>query len=107
MFAATENKGFQITFGNGYTISCQFGASNYCRNYGRHLQPDYRYLEEMNKRIHKCEDCEVAIWKNGGRNWVTGEILDAMESEVSHEDDVAYNVTPDDLAKIIAYVVAL
>ena len=106
MFASTENKGFQITFSDGYTISCQFGASNYCRNYGRHLEPDYQYLEEMHKRIHKCEDCEVAIWKKGGR-WVTCEILDAMKSEICHEDDVAYNVTPDDLAKIIAYVVAL
>ena len=105
-FAATENKGFQITFDNGYTISCQFGASNYCRNYGRHLDPDYQYLEEMRKRIHTCEDCEVAIWKKGEQKWVTQDIMEAVGIEPSI-DDVQANVTPDEVAKIIAYIVTL
>lgn len=106
MFKATENKGFQITFGNGYTISCQFGAANYCANYGRHLQPDYEYLEEMRKRIHSCEDCEVAIWKKGTRKWVTQDIMEAVGIEPSL-DDVQANVTPDQFAKIVAYLVTL
>lgn len=105
MFAATENKGFQMTFDNGYTISCQFGASNYCDNYGRHLKPDYRYQEEMRKPIHTCANCEVAIWKKGTRNWVTGKVMEALGKEI--DDDVAACVTPDEVAKIVAYLVTL
>ena len=106
MFAATENKGFQITFSNGYTISCQFGASNYCQHYGRHLAPDYWYHEEMRKAIHTCEDCEIAIWKEGKEEWVTREIADVIGMNAGC-DDVLACVTPDQVAKIIAYLVTL
>ena len=105
MFASTENKGFQVTFANGYTISCQFGASNYCDHYGRHLQPDYIYKEEMRKPIHSCANCEVAIWKKGTKKWVTMEVMEALGEEIG--EDVAACVTPDEVAKIIAYLVAL
>jgi hypothetical protein len=33
MFVINENKGFQITFDNGYTVSVQFGPGNYGSNY--------------------------------------------------------------------------
>ena len=33
MFEITDNKGFRITFDNGYTVSVQFGAGNYSSNY--------------------------------------------------------------------------
>ena len=107
MFAVTENKGFQVTFSNGYTISCQFGATNYCANYGRHLDPDYQYLEEMRKRIHTCESCEVAIWKKGVKKWVTTEIIEAMGMEPCFDEDVLANVTPEEVAKIMAYLATL
>ena len=105
MFKSTENKGFQITFSNGYTISCQFGASNYCHNYGRHLEADYRICEEMSKRIHSCDDCEVAIW-NKHRKWITGDVMKAVGID-SFEEEVQANVTADEVAKIIAYVAAM
>jgi hypothetical protein len=31
-FAITGQKGFHITFENGWTVSVQFGAGNYCEN---------------------------------------------------------------------------
>lgn len=37
MFRITSNKGFHITFENGYTISVQFGPGNYCENYDREI----------------------------------------------------------------------
>jgi hypothetical protein len=52
MFKATENKGFQITFNNGYTISVQFGKGNYCDN----------RLKENSDFITSCKNAEVAIW---------------------------------------------
>ena len=33
MFRINDNKGFQITFDNGYTVSVQFGPGNYGSNY--------------------------------------------------------------------------
>jgi len=32
MFRINDNKGFQITFPNGYTVSVQFGPGNYGSN---------------------------------------------------------------------------
>ena len=33
MFRINDNKGFSITFDNGYTVSVQFGPGNYSSNY--------------------------------------------------------------------------
>jgi hypothetical protein len=32
MFGITDNKGFIISFTNGYSVSVQFGSGNYCAN---------------------------------------------------------------------------
>ena len=32
MFSISDNKGFKISFNNGYTVSVQFGGGNYCSN---------------------------------------------------------------------------
>ena len=106
MFRSTENKGFHMTFANGYTISCQFGASNYCDNYGRHLAPDYRYQEEMRKPIHSCANCEVAIFKDGHKGIVTNEVVKQIGMEAD-DSGYMYCITPDEVAKIIAYLVTL
>ena len=34
MLVSTLNKGFQLTFENGLTISVQFGSGNYCERNG-------------------------------------------------------------------------
>ena len=68
MFASTENKGFQIGFQNGWTISVQFGYGNYCDN-GHH--PDgWNFAEKQ--PITTSSDAEIAIWStvNG---WYTFE----------------------------------
>ena len=43
MFRINDNKGFQITFDNGYTVSVQFGPGNYGSNYSA------SFLDEMGK----------------------------------------------------------
>ena len=32
MFSAVDNKGFELTFTNGWTVSVQWGPGNYCDN---------------------------------------------------------------------------
>ena len=43
MLRINDNKGFQITFDNGYTVSVQFGPGNYGSNY------NLGFMENMNK----------------------------------------------------------
>ena len=98
MMKITENKGFQMTFDNGLTISCQMGSNNYCDN------RDYNkcFQAEMRQSITQCDNCEVAIW-NEDDKWITGEIFREMGME-STEDMVAGWVDTMTVAKLITYV---
>lgn len=98
MIKITENKGFQMTFDNGLTISCQIGSNNYCAN----RDFNKRYGAEMLQSITECDNCEIAIWDEDNR-WITGEIFREMGME-STEDAVAGWVDTMTVAKVIAYV---
>jgi hypothetical protein len=56
-FTSTMNKGFHMTFKNGWSISVQWGKGNYC---------EHGYVGEwggeMKKEIHHSPDCEIMIW---------------------------------------------
>ena len=59
MLASTENKGFQLSFKNGYTISVQFGRGNYCSNRNNLDKPE----EQIS---YKSVNAEVAAWDSFG-----------------------------------------
>ena len=63
MFRSTNNKGFQITFKNGMTISVQFGTMNYCdrKNITAPIQG------EMKMAIVESNTAEIAIWDSYGK----------------------------------------
>lgn len=79
MFKITGNKGFQITFENGNTISVQFGRGNYCSNYN-----------VLNTADAECENAEVAIWNDAGV-WYT----------FDDTSRVKWHCTPDIVAGLI------
>ena len=89
MFKCTNNKGFQITFANGYTISVQWGVSNYCqkKQYGG-------YGDEMKHPIWESINAEVAVWDKDG-NWV---------KPAGTDDDVKGYQTPEEVAETIERV---
>lgn len=62
LFISCQNKGFQLTFQNGFTISVQWGSSNYCsrRNFNTIV------LSEMKEPTIVSEDAEIAIWDDEG-----------------------------------------
>ena len=64
MIKSTSNKGFQLTFENGWTISVQFGYGNYCEN--NHHPEGWNFSEQ--KEIVECKSAEIAIWDSGD-NW--------------------------------------
>lgn len=61
---STQNKGFQMKFENGLTISVQFGTMNYCER----RKFDLDYLSEMKTDIVQSADAEIAIWDEND-NW--------------------------------------
>jgi len=67
MFSSTLNKGFQMTFQNGWTISVQFGYSSYCQNY--HHPEGVGFSREG---IVKSQDAEIAIWDKEGQYYNFG-----------------------------------
>lgn len=104
MFRSCENKGFQIKFGNGFVVSCQFGVFSYCSNHS--FCPEDVHKEKK-VPIWECDDCEVAIINSRNGEFITGEILGRMGLNISNDGMVAGWVSADDVAKIIAYVSGL
>jgi len=92
-FRVTRNKGFQMVFENGWTISVQFGYGNYCDNY---QHPDgFEFAKDLN--AVQSSNAEIAIWSgDGAGDWYTFE----------NGDTVLGHQTPDQVAEWIAKVVA-
>ena len=55
-FQICGNRGFHVTFENGYTVSVQFGWGNYCSN--RHAEPDY---DNPDRKPWSSHDAETAV----------------------------------------------
>jgi hypothetical protein len=62
-FKSTSNKGFQLTFDNGLTISVQWGIDNYCERRYYFNAP-----EAMSVKWVESTTAEIAIW-DGSDGW--------------------------------------
>lgn len=91
MFRSTNNKGFSITFENGWTISVQFGFGNYCTN--RNHPDGIDFSSKQN--VVTCPDAEIAIWDKDGV-WYNFE-----------NDPIKGFCSPDEVADWIAKVKAM
>lgn len=64
------NRGVQMTFPNGWTVSVMWGPGNYCMNqYDRPLAP--QHMEDGTIPAYASTDAEVAAWRyeKGKRIW--------------------------------------
>jgi len=69
MFRTCSNKGFQITFENGWTVSVQFGPGNYCEHhYKLNMTGKAAGTFGVPKEGIESKDAEVAAWGEDG-NW--------------------------------------
>lgn len=59
MFSITDNKGFQISFKNGYSVSVQFGGGNYCSN--RDIP-----MKDWGKNVPDSDTAETALMTKDG-----------------------------------------
>lgn len=83
MFRAFQDKGFQISFSNGLTISVMFGKGNYC--------------EHRNAKCNSeagSKDAEFAVYESDSGDDI---IADGVTGDIGWR-------SPDEIAKIIAIV---
>lgn len=70
-FKITSGKGFHITFDNGWTVSVQFGAANYCsgRDTDRYMSVSGEDLEALDREHGHfgSRSAEVAAWGPDGK----------------------------------------
>ena len=99
-FQITRGKGFVMTFANGWTISVQFGTSNYCENrslHGYDVPPGesldtYLVRREREAGEKGCANAEIAVWDHEKR-WAS-----------FGYDNVSGWLSPDDVAEAIGIV---
>lgn len=80
-FKITMHKGFHMTFKNGYTISVQFGAGNYCDNYNEKFG-----FERLTDTV-QSSNAEIAVWGEDGK------LL-----KITKYDTVIGHLTPNEVA---------
>jgi hypothetical protein len=67
MFRSCQNKGFQITFDNGWTVSVQFGPGNYCEHH--HSMGIMAYEAPQKTTLWEAMQAEIAAW-NSRNQWL-------------------------------------
>ena len=89
-FAINQNKGFSMTFENGWTVSVQFGAGNYCSNRHRHHADD----------CSRSREAEIAAWGPAASNKDSA----TWYKEPGWSDDICGYCSPDYVAAFIAKI---
>lgn len=83
MFNITNNKGFHMTFANGWTVSVQWGGGNYSNNYSSGI---------ITGEVPASKTAEIAAWKGDvWHNFDNGQTVNGY-------------VSADDVAKFIAII---
>lgn len=105
-FAITDHKGVRITFANGVAISIQWGPGNYCADYW-----DFRGLESWDapqrSDLWQSPDAEIALfWGDGKQGWLTKRAYAALNDGKDPDDDVLPSLSPDEVARYIAWAAA-
>lgn len=62
MFLITQGSGFQLTLGNGWTASVQFGQANYCSTKVRHNDPSPDWNAPHKTDFWESRTAEIAAW---------------------------------------------
>ena len=92
MFRITGEKGFHITFENGYTVSVQFGPGNYCDNYSRDIGRE----EEICGK-DGSPNAECAVWAQDGK---------LIEYPGWNGDTVSNRSTPEEVLALLNWAAA-
>ena len=97
MFKSTHNRGFQMTFQNGITISVQFGTDHYCE----HRKSAYdRLTDDTAPAIVESKSAEIAIWDKNGtlfgfeydqvKGWVDADEIAEWIALIQYAEDLKH-----------------
>ena len=89
-FNSTHNKGFQMTFENGFRLSVQWGIGNYCQK--RH---DGMFGDEMKDKFWESTSAEIAVFDDNAVGSPMIDLNDGIES-------VCGWLSTDQVAKVMA-----
>ena len=78
-FVSTYNRGLQMTFANGLTISIQFGADNYCERKNFYSS----HGDELKEPIITSGNAEIAIWHKDSDTWFNFESEDRKSTRLN------------------------
>ena len=100
-FTATNNKGFQMTFENGFRISVQWGVGNYCQK-----KDDGEYGDSMKTEFWESNSAEIAVFgKDGEFIDISGYELEEIDGTFLKFNDVVSGwLSADTVAKCITIV---
>ena len=93
MFIASYNKGFSMTFDNGFEISVQWGTMNYCSR-----KNDGAWDESTKDTRWKSSTAEIAIFNN---NVTDADALNGKDMIVFADETVKGWVSADFVAEIM------
>jgi len=91
MFETTQNKGFKITFGNGVTVSVQFGPGNYCQHYDTIFSSRTLIDAPAYEQQWESTDAEIASWNSEG-GWHNFD-CDQVKGYLSPDEVLAFMVS--------------
>jgi len=84
MLKITDNKGFHVTFANGWTVSVQFGAGNYCSNRSSGMD-----FDAFKKPAEPCANAEIAAW-DADNSWFEFESGDTVDGWKTPDEVAAF-----------------
>ena len=102
-FTSGYNKGFRMTFENGYSISVQWGVGNYCE---KQMNTNYEWNESTKHDFWSSNSAEIAVFnKEGSMIPITVNTIEfANGTEESYNDVVSGWLSTTQVAKVIAIV---
>ena len=102
-FTSGYNKGFRMTFENGYSISVQWGVGNYCE---KQMITNYEWNESTKHDFWSSNSAEIAVFnKEGSMIPITGYTLENKDgTEDNYTDVVSGWLSTNQVAKVIAIV---
>ena len=93
-FLATRNKGFRMTFKNGFAISVQWGPGNYCE------KKDEDFDKPEKERFWESCSAEIAVFNTNEAKMVAEKGMISLNGE----DVVSGWLSADQVAKAISVV---
>ena len=91
-FNSTHNKGFQMTFDNGFRLSVQWGVGNYCQK-----KNDGQFGDEMKDNFWESTSAEIAVFDDRTESGPMISLNDGV-------DMVCGWLNTDQVAKVMAIV---